>query len=175
MDTNSSHDQAKEAYFNLLRAGRKITLRQFSELSAQLLGKTVPLQTLQTWAKREQWLNEVVALESGDSEVESLAHLFDITIDAFYGSTSTAEQAANARAILDILQGWPRQALYAVASQVMRVRSDIYAVLDQDMPPRDRASLTKTWMTFGKYADVEVPVDDEGINPDSLVMNMSSG
>ena len=89
MDTGDSPPRerqvykAKEAYFKLIRAGVKLSLKELARRSEELTGEQIPYETLRRVANEEGWVGQArILLEEHNPEEYQWSHVSPSCVSA---------------------------------------------------------------------------------------------
>ena len=179
MDTGDSPlSRVKQAYFKLIEAGVKLSLRELARRSEELTDEEVAYETIKKAAAREGWVQRARVLleEHSPEEYNRLITMLDIVYARIEGAKEPKDLAPAARAYLGLLSTATADVIHLEEERILGVRDKVFHFLEEfgpTMPAMYLPRLTYTHGQLRKRVEADLTItEDDGVNPDALLMNV---
>lgn len=161
---------AKAKYQELIASGTPIPLAEFARRSVDLIGYEVSEANAKYWSVQDHWNDvSVDSMDAAGQTKEMILKSYERVLSA----KSAVDISNYARAfskIVGSLDPRIRVAFNGLISDVMSVVRD--AILSDDVASSRISNLSTTWSVLNRYTEIEIETDEEGINPDGILLGV---
>lgn len=170
--------KVKEAYFKLVEAGVKLSLRELARRSEELTGEKVAYETLRRVAAHEGWVGQarILLAEHSPEEYNRLITMLDIVYARIKVAGEPKDLAPAARAYLGLLNIATADIIHLEEERILEVRDKIFHFIENfgaTMPAIYLPRLTHTHGALRKRIEADLTVTEEdGVNPDALLLGV---
>jgi len=170
--------EAKEAYFKLVKAGVKLSLRELANRSEELTGEKIAYETLRRVAGHEGWVGQarILLAEHNPEEYNRLVTMLDVVYARIKKAKEPKDLAPAARAYLGLLNIAMAGIIYLEEERILEVRDKIFHFIEDfggTMPAIYLPRLTHTHGALRKRIEADLTIMEEnGVNPDALLLGV---
>jgi len=171
-------DKVKEAYFKLIKAGVKLSLRDLARRSEELTGEQTNYELIRKTAAKEGWVQQArVLLEEHNPEEYRRTR---IMLDMMYARIMEADEPKDltpaSRAYLTLLTDATVDIIHLEEERILEVRDYLFHFIEtkgEDMQAMYLSRLVYTYGQLRKRVEADLTVTEEdGINPDDLLLGV---
>lgn len=184
MDTGDSPPRerrvynVKAAYFKLIEAGVKLSLKDLARRSEELTGEQVAYELIRKTAAREGWVQQarVMLEEHNPEEYRRTRVMLDIMHARIMEADEPKDLTPASRAYLTLLTDATVDIIHLEEERILEVRDELFRFIEDKGETMQSMYLSRLVYTYGQLrkrveADLTV-TEEDGINPDALLMGM---